>query len=144
MARERIHIPISTDLYGFNSWYRMGNWNGQNIEMVSHYVDVISPMYYPSHFPGDFLSELSYLDRAEEIYREGSRRSSLFAGQRSLIRPYIQAFLMGPELRMENEEYTSYLNRQIKGSEESDTSGFSLWNASNRYYMVSDSFTDFF
>ncbi|MBB6480791.1 putative glycoside hydrolase [Spirochaeta isovalerica] len=144
MAREKIHIPISTDLYGFNSWYRMGNWNGQNIEMVSHYVDVISPMYYPSHFPGEFLSDLSYLDRAEEIYREGSRRSSLLAGQRSLIRPYVQAFLMGPELKMEDEEYTMYLNRQIKGTEESATSGFSLWNASNRYYMVSDSFTDYF
>ncbi|MBN2657818.1 MAG: hypothetical protein JXR86_12215 [Spirochaetales bacterium] len=144
MAREKISIPLSTDLYGFNSWYRMGNWNGQNIEMVSHYVDVISPMYYPSHFPGEFLSELPYLDRAEEIYREGSRRSSLFAGQRSLIRPYVQAFLMGPELKMDDEEYTMYLNRQIKGTEESSTSGFSLWNASNRYYMVSDSFSEYF
>lgn len=144
MARDKIHIPLSTDLYGFNSWYRMGNWNGQNIEMVSHYVDVISPMYYPSHFPEEFLSEMTYLDRAEEIYKEGSRRSSLFAGKRSLIRPYVQAFLMGPELKMEDDEYTTYLNRQVKGVQESSTSGFSLWNASNRYYMVSNGFTKIF
>ena len=26
LVRERVHIPISTDLYGFNSYYRMGNW----------------------------------------------------------------------------------------------------------------------
>lgn len=144
MAREKITIPVSTDLYGFNSWYRMGNWNGQNIEMVSHYVDVISPMYYPSHFPSDFLSDMSYLDRAEEIYREGNRRSALIVGNRSLIRPYIQAFLMPSEYYMEDEEFTMYLNRQVRGSEASPSSGFSLWNASNRYYMVSDSFTDYF
>lgn len=144
MSREKITIPISTDLYGFNSWYRMGNWNGQNIEMVSNYVDVISPMYYPSHFPGEFLKDLPYLDRAEEIYREGTKRSSRIVGNRSLIRPYIQAFLMGKELDMDDDEYAMYLNVQVKGSEESNTSGFSLWNASNRYYMVNDSFTDFF
>lgn len=144
ISREKITIPISTDLYGFNSWYRMGNWNGQSIEMVSNYVDVISPMYYPSHFPGEFLKDLPYLERAEEIYREGTKRSARIVGNRSLIRPYIQAFLMGPELKMEDDEYSLYLNLQIKGSEESDSSGFSLWNASNRYYMVNDSFTDFF
>lgn len=144
LARESIDIPVSTDLYGFNCWYRMGNWNGQNIEMISHYVDVISPMYYPSHFPNGFLSEMSYLDRAEEIYREGSRRSSLIAGERSIIRPYIQAFLYGPELEMEEEEFTSYLNRQVIGTEASNASGFSLWNASNRYYMVNESFKEYF
>lgn len=144
MTREKISIPVSTDLYGFNSWYRMGNWNGQNIEMVSNYVDVISPMYYPSHFPGEFLEDLPYLERAEEIYREGTKRSSRIVGNRSLIRPYIQAFLMGRELNMEEDEYAMYLNLQVKGSEESESSGFSLWNASNRYYMVNDSFTDYF
>ena len=144
MSREKINIPVSTDLYGFNSWYRMGNWNGQNIEMVSNYVDVISPMYYPSHFPREFMKDLPYLERAEEIYREGSKRSARIVGNRSIIRPYIQAFLMGSELKMEDDEYAMYLNLQIKGSEESESSGFSLWNASNRYYMVNDSFTEYF
>ena len=144
MSREKLVVPVSTDLYGFNSWYRMGNWNGQSIDMVSNYVDVISPMYYPSHFPSDFMNELPYLERAEEIYREGSKRSARIVRGRSIIRPYIQAFLMGNELKMEDDEYTMYLNLQIRGSEESNSSGFSLWNASNRYYMVDDSFTDYF
>ncbi|MCD6397513.1 MAG: hypothetical protein J7L71_08225 [Spirochaetaceae bacterium] len=71
VAREKVFIPISTDLYGFNSWYRMGNWIGQNIEMLADYVDVISPMFYPSHFLSSFHGDLEYLDRAEYIYREG-------------------------------------------------------------------------
>ncbi len=136
MVREKISIPISTDLYGFNSWYRMGNWIGQNIELVSHYVDVICPMYYPSHFPRQFRNDLPYLERAEWIYQEGSVRSSRIAEGRSLIRPYVQAFLLPFEYYMEEPEYTEYLQRQLKGTDSSPASGFTLWNNTNRYYMV--------
>jgi hypothetical protein len=52
-ARENIGIPIGTDVFGFNAWSRM-SYLGQDIEMISHYVDVISPMSYPSHYPRDF------------------------------------------------------------------------------------------
>lgn len=137
-VREEIAIPISTDLYGFNSWYRMGNWIGQSIEMVSHYVDVISPMYYPSHFPRDFLRIADYLEWAEAIYYQGTRRSRELVEGRSLIRPYVQAFLIGGELSMERPRYTEYLMRQLEGSRNACASGYTLWNFSNRYYMVPD------
>ncbi|MFP4562038.1 MAG: putative glycoside hydrolase [Spirochaetia bacterium] len=135
-ARERITVPISTDLYGFNSWYRMGNWIGQNIEMVSRYVDVICPMYYPSHFPRDFLKDTPYLERAEYIYRHGSDRAARIVEGRSIIRPYVQAFLIGGELNFEEPAYSDYLIRQLRGAGEGGASGFTLWNNSNRYYMV--------
>jgi hypothetical protein len=142
-ARSRISIPISTDLYGFNGWYRMGNWNGQQIDMVSEYVDVISPMFYPSHFPGKFLEKTAYLERAEKIYNEGSKRALEIVNGRSLIRPFVQAFLIGGELDFEKPVYTDYLRRQLKGLYETGASGFTLWNASGRYYMVSDSTSDY-
>ena len=138
VAREKVFIPISTDLYGFNSWYRMGNWIGQNIEMLADYVDVISPMYYPSHFPDSFLADMEYLERAKYIYSEGTRRAALITENRALIRPYVQAFLIGKELNMEYEEYTRYLEVQIEGVNEAGGSGYTMWNNSNRYYMVSD------
>ena len=138
VAREKIFIPISTDLYGFNSWYRMGNWIGQNIEMLADYVDVISPMYYPSHFPSSFLSDMEYLERAKYIYNEGTRRAGIITKNRALIRPYVQAFLIGKELNMEYEEYTRYLEVQIEGVNEAGGSGYTMWNNSNRYYMVAD------
>ncbi len=138
VARETIFIPISIDLYGFNSWYRMGNWIGQNIEMLSDYVDVISPMFYPSHFPSSFLKEMDYLDRAEYIYRVGTERAGLITANRALIRPYVQAFLIGKELNMEYDEYTRYLEVKIEGLEAAGGSGYTMWNNSNRYYMVKD------
>jgi hypothetical protein len=138
VAREKIFIPISTDLYGFNSWHRMGNWIGQNIEMLADYVDVISPMYYPSHFPSSFLAGMEYLDRAGYIYMEGTRRAQIITDNRALIRPYVQAFLIGKELNMEYEEYTRYLEVQIDGIEAAGGSGYTMWNNSNRYYMIAD------
>ena len=138
LAREQVRVPISTDLFGFNSWYRSGNWIGQNIEILSEYVDVISPMFYPSHFPNDFLSDRSYLERAHDIYEKGVRRARHLVQGRSYIRPYVQAFLIGGELRMEEEEYGRYLRLQLEGNRTAGGTGFTLWNASNRYYMVTE------
>jgi hypothetical protein len=136
LARQQIHIPISTDLYGFNSWHRMGNWIGQSIEVLSDYVDVICPMFYPSHFPRDFMKNEPYLERGRKIYQEGTSRAASIVGPRSIIRPYVQAFLIGGELSMGRGEYWQYLTNQIEGTLAAPSSGFTLWNASNRYYMV--------
>lgn len=135
LARSALTVPIGTDVYGFNAWFRM-KYIGQDIEMFSRYVDVISPMFYPSHFPGDFLGDLRYLPRAERIYREGTDRAVEIAGPGCVIRPYVQAFLIGGELAFEKPTYTEYLIRQLEGLSASPGAGFTLWNASGRYYMV--------
>jgi hypothetical protein len=143
-AREVIHIPISTDLYGFNSWHRMGNWIGQSIDVLADYVDVISPMFYPSHFPRDFMKDEPYLERGRKIYEEGTSRAAFMVGKRSIVRPYVQAFLIGGELAMGPQEYAQYLTNQIEGTLAAPSSGLTLWNASNRYYMVIEPLTRYF
>lgn len=144
LARSRIDIPISLDLYGFNSWFRMGNWIGQSIELLAHYADAICPMFYPSHFPNDFIVEHGYLERARLIYQEGTQRAGRIVAGQSVIRPFIQAFLIGGELSMTEPEYTKYLLKQIEGVRQAPASGFTLWNASNRYYMVNLPLHDYF
>ncbi|WKC74996.2 putative glycoside hydrolase [Borreliella yangtzensis] len=147
MAREQLHIPISVDIYGYNGWFPT-NSIGQNIAMLSDYVDVISPMFYPSHYTNDFLSSNSYYTkRAYRIYKEGSDRAFMFSLDGVVIRPYVQAFLLGKEKFVDDEIYLKYLKFQLKGVKESLSSGFSLWNASNVYYMVKGSlkeYLDFF
>ena len=144
LARERLQVPISTDLFGFNSWYRAGNFIGQDIDVLSEYADVISPMFYPSHFPNHFLDDRSYTERAYAIYEAGVRRAQRMVRGRAFIRPYVQAFLIGRELRMEEEEYSRYLTRQLDGNRAAAGSGFTLWNASNRYYMVTEPLQPYF
>ena len=140
VARERVAdpIPIGADLFGFSSWHRTGNWIGQNIEIFSEYVDVISPMFYPSHFPATFMGEIPYLERAYRVYADGVRRAKRLVQGRSYIRPYVQAFLIGRELEMEADRYGRYLTRQLEGNRTAGAAGFTLWNASNRYYMVTE------
>ena len=70
---------------------------------MARYVDVISPMLYPSHFPRDFLATQPYLPRAEELYYQGVARSARIAGPHVLIRPYIQSCLFGGENRLSNQ-----------------------------------------
>jgi hypothetical protein len=135
LARERISIPIGVDVFGFNGYYEM-DYLGQNISLISRYVDVISPMFYPSHFAEEFLGDLPYLERARAIYRRGTDRARLIADDHALIRPYVQAFLIGGELRMEEPEYKTYLQEQLEGTQEGSGDGYLLWNFSGRYYMV--------
>jgi hypothetical protein len=135
-AREYLSIPISTDVYGYCGWARISNWVAQNIEMYSRYVDVIQPMFYPSHFPRDFLGTMDYLPRAKYIYQEGTRRSAYIVEGRSVIRPYVQAFRIGAETSFAQPVYSTYLLNQVHGALEGAGSGFTLWNASNDYYMV--------
>jgi hypothetical protein len=61
-ARSHIQAPISIDIYGANGWYRTGARTGQDVELLARYVDVICPMFYPSHFEQGFLA----YDPAEE------------------------------------------------------------------------------
>jgi hypothetical protein len=142
-ARAKLQVPISTDLYGFNCWYQWEGLTGQNIRALAHYVDVICPMYYPSHFPASFYPG-DYLERAAFIYEEGSFRANVLTGGESLIRPYVQAFLLtGYELRMTAPVYTEYLLKQVIGTLVSPAVGFTLWNNSNRYYMVGERFVQY-
>jgi len=135
-SRESLSLPIGTDVFGFNGWYVM-DYLGQNIQRISQYVDVISPMTYPSHFHKEFMrGEESYNQWAEKIYFTGTSRAVEIVRNQALIRPYVQAFLIYKELRMEEPEYTDYLHKQLEGNKRAGGSGFLLWNASGRYYMV--------
>jgi hypothetical protein len=136
-VRAEISVPISTDVYGYCGWARISNWVAQNIEVFSRYVDVIQPMFYPSHFPRDFLGSLSYVDdRARTIYHDGSNRAVGIVDGRCLIRPFVQAFRIGGETAFSDATTSTYLVSQVQGVLASAASGFTLWNASNDYYMV--------
>jgi hypothetical protein len=137
-ARERITIPISTDLYGFSCWCRSLSVNGQNLDVIADYVDVICPMYYPSHFPSGFLPGMDYLERAYKIYDDGTSRALAIVQGRSIVRPYVQAFRLGKERRMTQPVDAQYLIKQIQGNLATASPGFTLWDYSNSYYMLTE------
>lgn len=134
-AREKLSLPISVDVYGYNGWFLTDSL-GQNIDRLSLYVDAISPMTYPSHYPEAFLGNLSYMERARMLYEEGMSRTKFYTKNRILVREYVQAFLLGGERKFSQKIYQEYLNKQLQGIYNAGGNSFLLWNSSNNYYML--------
>ncbi|MCL2155560.1 MAG: putative glycoside hydrolase [Leptospirales bacterium] len=127
-AKLLLNIPISVDIYGFNSWYFFGNWIGQDIEELSHVVDVISPMLYPSHFGNRFYNNIEVSQKPYKIVKDACIRGNYLVKKSTHIRPYLQAFnLLSPTWG------PKYVQYQINASKESGCSGYILWNAKGDY-----------
>lgn len=130
-ARRDLLGPFSVDIYGFNAWFSMGSWMGQDIVLFAQYADAISPMHYPSHFDWNFRAEKGRTARAYEILKHGTLRPLRLTGGAVEIRPWAQAF------RWRAYGYgAGYINRQLKGVRDGGGTGWLLWNAANSYPLL--------
>jgi hypothetical protein len=130
--RSRISAPISIDIYGANGWYRTGARTGQEVELLASYVDVICPMYYPSHFEQNFLAQKPADLRPYRIYYQGTLRTARIARGQVVVRPYVQAFYLN--VAYDRVYYNSdYVLREIEGVRDAGSGGFTYWNNSGRY-----------
>jgi len=137
-ARENIEAPLSVDIYGANGWHRTGARTGQDVELLQKYVDVICPMYYPSHFAQSFLDFPPAEKRPWRIYYYGSLRNYYMAQKNTIIRPYLQAFKMNRSY--DNEHYgPKYIQGQVQGVEESLNMGYTFWNSASKYSILLES-----
>ncbi len=132
-ARKNINAPIGIDIYGANGWYRSSTRTGQDVELMSDYVDVICPMFYPSHFEQDFLEYKPFEERAYRIYFFGSYRNTVIGRNRIIVRPWVQAFYMG--VRHDKKYYDkNYVLREIFGVRDGLDRGYMYWNNSGGFY----------
>lgn len=131
-ARENIDAPIGIDIYGANGWYRSGTRTGQDAETLCEYVDVIGPMFYPSHFEQSFLNYSPAADRTYRIYYYGTFRNTVICRNRALIRPWVQAFYLN--VSYDRLYYDAdYIQKQIFGARDSVDHGYMYWNNSGDY-----------
>lgn len=131
-ARANIEVPISIDIYGANGWYRTGARTGQEVELLSRYVDVICPMYYPSHFEQNFLANDPPEQRPYRIYYRGSLRTERIARGRIVVRPYVQSFYLN--VAYDRKYYgPEYVLRQVEGVRDAGGNGLTYWNNVGRY-----------
>lgn len=131
-ARKNIDAPIGIDIYGANGWYRSGTRTGQDVEQLSEYVDIICPMFYPSHFEQNFLDYAPYSERPYRIYYYGTYRNTVIGRNRIIIRPWVQAFYLN--VRYDRQWYgQEYVQKQIFGVRDSVDRGYMYWNNIGRY-----------
>jgi hypothetical protein len=130
--RKRIDAPISIDIYGANGWYRTGARTGQEVELLAPYVDVICPMYYPSHFEQNFLAQKPEELRPYRIYYQGTQRTASIARGQVIVRPYVQAFYLN--VSYDRAYYNNdYVRREVEGVRNAGSGGLTYWNNSGRY-----------
>jgi hypothetical protein len=131
-VRSRLDAPISVDIYGANGWYRTGARTGQEVELMAPYVDVICPMYYPSHFEQDFLAQAPAELRPYRIYYQGTQRTARIARGQVIVRPYAQAFYLN--VSYDRKYYNAdYVRLQAEGVRDAGNPGLTYWNNSGRY-----------
>lgn len=135
-ARKNIDAPIGIDIYGANGWYRSGTRTGQDVEMLCEYVDVIGPMFYPSHFEQGFLDCAPRDDRTYRIYYYGTYRNTIMARNRVIVRPWVQAFRLN--VSYDREFYNKeYVIKQVFGVRDSVDRGYMYWNNAGNYETIS-------
>jgi hypothetical protein len=114
-------VTISVDVFGLVAWKTEDFGVGQKIEAMAPNVDVICPMFYPSHFPPGFRGLQYPAENPLKIMELSTKRMQKRTGKR--VRPWIQGFWYAPE----------DINAQIDGLCQADTSSWSVWNPSGNY-----------
>lgn len=114
-------VQISADVFGMTAWKKGDFGVGQVIEEMAPHVDVICPMFYPSHFPEGFLGLVRPGDHPDRIMALSMDRMKQRI--RKPIRPWIQGFWYDPE----------DITAQIRAVQDSSNNSWSVWNASGEY-----------
>lgn len=131
-ARKNIDAPIGIDIYGANGWYRSGTRTGQDVEQLAEYVDIICPMFYPSHFEQSFLNYAPASERPYRVYYYGTYRNTVIGRNKLIIRPWVQAFYLN--VSYDRTWYNkNYVTQQIYGVRDSVNRGYMYWNGMCRY-----------
>ena len=126
-------VRTAIDIFGIVAWGEKADVEatGQRIEELSRYVDVISPMLYPSHFGHVWDGIENPADHPKHFYVHGVRRVLERSHNRVIVRPWLQAF----HWRVTNYD-EHYVPRQIEGLREGGGVGWMLWNAGNNYEIA--------
>ncbi|MBQ0052282.1 MAG: hypothetical protein KBT11_09520 [Treponema sp.] len=135
-ARENIDAPIGIDIYGANGWHRSGTRTGQDVEMFAEYVDVVCPMFYPSHFGNSDFNYEPVSERPYRIYYYGTYRNTVIGRNKLVIRPWVQAFYLN--VPYDRKWYNkNYVTQQVYGVRDSVNRGYMYWNGVCRYDDIS-------
>ncbi len=135
-ARKNIDAPIGIDIYGANGWYRSGTRTGQDVEQLAEYVDIVCPMFYPSHFGQNDSNYAPYTERPYRIYYYGTYRNTVIGRNKIIIRPWVQAFYLN--VRYDRQYYNkNYVSQQIYGVRDSVDRGYMYWNGRCVYDDIS-------
>jgi hypothetical protein len=126
-------VPFTIDIFGLTTTALDDMGIGQLWEDLVTTADVVLPMVYPSHYGKGVYgverpNHSPYL-MVKRALEDGIRRSKALSPRKTAeIRPFLQAFTLGPP------KYTSeHVRAQVRASEELGLTSWVLWNPRSVY-----------
>ena len=100
--------------------------------LISKYIDVIYPMYYPSHFSRGFYQYKIDQEKTNfYIYKDGVIRAYKIANGKVKVRPWVQSFKWKVNI-----DYIKYIQSQIDGIKDAGFNSFIFWNPAGNYSIL--------
>jgi peptidoglycan/xylan/chitin deacetylase (PgdA/CDA1 family) len=139
-AREALTpypVKLAADVFGYTTWRSDDMGIGQHLETLAPYLDVLSPMLYPSTF-ADGLPGLPEYQNAIAFPYEIVNKSTLKAIERVKginptleVRPWIQDF---SDYAFDGRIYTPVeIRLQMEGARQAGGRGWLLWDPRVKY-----------
>lgn len=127
-------LTISADVFGLTTSVHDDMGIGQKWETITQYVDVISPMMYPSHYakgtygiPNPEANPYQLIKKGLKDAIEKNNKVQSKGKSVAIIRPWYQDFDMKIPYTLNEVQY------QIRAGNELGINDYLLWNASNTY-----------
>jgi hypothetical protein len=129
---------LGVDVFGYASWVQDDLGIGQHIETLAPYIDVLSPMVYPSTFdsglPGEAGRYRNAIAYPYDVVRKSTERTVERArtiNPEIKARPWIQDF---QDYAFDYRTYTpGEIRAQMDGAREGGGHGWLLWDPAVRY-----------
>lgn len=131
---KKYNVSIGLDIFGVTAWQSKTDIKnlGQDLKQMAKYLDVLSPMLYPSHFHHGYDG---YANPGSEPYyfmHTGVKKAlEIISSETTTLVPWIQGFnLNSPNFGPD------YITAQIKACNDAGVKRFLIWNARNVYDVV--------
>jgi len=128
---EKYKTSLAVDIFGVTAWQSKVDIAslGQDLKRMAPYLDVLSPMLYPSHFHNGYDGVANPGAYPYYFVNTGVKQGKvILSGEATVLVPWIQAF------NMKSPNYgPNYIREQVKACRDEGLKGFLLWNARNDY-----------
>jgi hypothetical protein len=136
-ALEPYGVKLAVDVFGYTTWHKGDFRIGQDLSQMAAYLDVLSPMLYPSTYdhgldnmPGyEFAIAFPYEVVYESMIRVIPKVKA--TNPDIIVRPWIQDF---PDYQFDRRTYTpDEVREQMFGAYDTGGGGWMLWDPRIRY-----------
>jgi hypothetical protein len=135
---QPLGVKVGADVFGYAPWTPGDLGIGQQVESIAPYLDVLSPMAYPSTYadglPGESPEYRNAIAYPYEVVHKTTQRAvdrARAANPNIAVRPWIQDF---QDYAFDERTYTpAEIRAQIQASRDAGGRGWFLWDPAVRY-----------